>query len=180
MHIDAPFELVLFGGLGDLAQRKLLPALYLLHRDGRLPAGRIYSTTRREISPEAFTDRVRTALRQYVAAEFLEESSWQSFSERLHCLTVDLSDDTQYELLASGLMAGDINRIFYLATGSDLYTNIARGLHNSATDISNKRKKYNRKKEVQQKEIAQKKSNRTAGKERVQQNCHTPEMTLIT
>ena len=41
MDIDAPFELVLFGGLGDLALRKLMPALFLLDRDGRLPDGAI-------------------------------------------------------------------------------------------------------------------------------------------
>ncbi len=136
MHINAPFELILFGGLGDLAQRKLLPALYLLHRDGRLPAGRIYSTTRRDIGATDFAEMVRAALKRHVATEYLEESSWQSFSERLHCLTVDLSDEAQYSLLAGALMPGDINRIFYLATGSDLYTGIARGLHNSGLILS--------------------------------------------
>ena len=49
MHINAPFELVLFGGLGDLALRKLMPALYMLHRDGRLPDGVIYAVTRQDM-----------------------------------------------------------------------------------------------------------------------------------
>ena len=48
MHIDAPFELVLFGGLGDLALRKLMPALFLLESDGRLPDGAIYAVTRKK------------------------------------------------------------------------------------------------------------------------------------
>ncbi len=48
MQINDPFELILFGGLGDLARRKLLPALYMLHRDGRLGEGIICAVTRQQ------------------------------------------------------------------------------------------------------------------------------------
>ena len=66
MHIDAPFELVLFGGLGDLALRKLMPALFLLHRDGRLPDGKIYAVTRREMSRDDFVSRIESSLKAHV------------------------------------------------------------------------------------------------------------------
>ena len=66
MQIQAPFELVLFGGLGDLALRKLLPSMYLLQRDGRLSEGRIYCTTRHKMTDEEFIDTIRTAIRQHI------------------------------------------------------------------------------------------------------------------
>ncbi|MCY0964632.1 glucose-6-phosphate dehydrogenase [Parathalassolituus penaei] len=128
MNIQSPFELVLFGGLGDLAQRKLLPALYLLYRDGRLPEGRIISITRQALDHKAFLDVVRSALRTHVSSEYLEEKTWQEFSALLSCLTMDISDLAQYQILKAMLAPVDVNRMCYLATGSDLYTPVCRGL----------------------------------------------------
>lgn len=129
MQIQTPFELVLFGGLGDLSLRKLLPAMYLLHRDGRLPEGVIHCISRRALSPEEFSDMVRNALRQYVSAACLEEQNWQSFQACLRLVVLDISDIRQYDVLRQALLPGDINRVYYLATGSDLYTGICQGLH---------------------------------------------------
>ena len=72
MQIEAPFELVLFGGMGDLALRKLIPALFLLHRDGRLPEGLIYATTRQEMARDDFTARIENSVRSQVAADYLD------------------------------------------------------------------------------------------------------------
>ncbi|MDK2779345.1 MAG: glucose-6-phosphate dehydrogenase [Pseudomonadota bacterium] len=130
MHIQAPFELVLFGGLGDLAQRKLLPAMYLLHRDGRLPEGLIYCTSRRALSQQEFLEIVRTALRQHVPQACLEEQSWETFTGRLRLAEMDLSDEQGYQHLSQLLGPDDRNRLYYLATGSDLYTHVCQGLHN--------------------------------------------------
>ena len=98
MQIQAPFELILFGGLGDLAQRKLLPALYLLMRDGRLPDGKIISITRKEMPREEFLSTVRSALRAYVSSEYLEESAWAEYSSRLSCVALDLGVPEQYQI----------------------------------------------------------------------------------
>ncbi len=49
------FDLVIFGGTGDLAMRKLLPALYHRHRDGQFPAGsRIIAVGRQALSQEDY------------------------------------------------------------------------------------------------------------------------------
>ena len=58
MQISGPFELILFGGLGDLARRKLLPALYLLHRDGRLGDGIIGAVPRPQLDTDGFLARI--------------------------------------------------------------------------------------------------------------------------
>lgn len=128
MQIQAPFELILFGGLGDLAQRKLLPALYLLMRDGRLPEGRIISISRKDIPHEEFLGMVRSALRSYVSSEYLEESSWAEYASRLSCVALDISDPAQFQRLGEHLMPKDVNRVCYLATGSNLYTSVCEGL----------------------------------------------------
>ena len=137
MQIQAPFELVLFGGLGDLALRKLLPSMYLLQRDGRLSEGRIYCTTRHKMTDEEFIETIRTAIRQHIPSEYLEESNWQAFSERLHCVELDLSKTKAYGVLKKALLSGDPNRVYYLATGSSLYTPVCQGLHASDLIQSN-------------------------------------------
>lgn len=129
MQIQGPFELVLFGGLGDLAQRKLLPALYLLHRDGRLGNGLIFAVTRQSINQNDFSSRVLHALQQHVPSECFEEAQWQTFADRLRCVTLDLDQPLQYQQLKQALSPADVNRVYYLATGSELYTRICTGLH---------------------------------------------------
>jgi glucose-6-phosphate 1-dehydrogenase len=131
MHINAPYELVLFGGLGDLALRKLMPALYLLYRDGRLPSGRIFATTRQTLEREDFLARIEQALKSHLPSEYLELATWEGFSSCIHCLTIDLNNKQGYSDLVQALGSDDSNRVYYLATGSDLYTPICQGLHNS-------------------------------------------------
>lgn len=137
MQIQAPFELVLFGGLGDLAQRKLLPALYLLQRDGRLPDGRIYCLTRQALAHDDFIEKVRSALRQYIAAECLEETAWESFQKKICSVTLNVDDVAQFSALKQQLLPGDVNRVYYLATGSSLFTGICEGLHQAGLIQSN-------------------------------------------
>ena len=58
-----PFDMVIFGGTGDLAMRKLLPALYYRHRDGELHEhGRIIGVAREEMRREDFLARVVSLL----------------------------------------------------------------------------------------------------------------------
>lgn len=129
MQINAPFEVVLFGGLGDLALRKLMPALYLLHRDDRLGEGQIYAVTRRELPREDFIGRIESALKSHIASEYLELKTLDAFLERVFCLTLDVTDEAGYKALNTVLSQDDINRVYYMATGSDLYTHICQGLH---------------------------------------------------
>ena len=131
MHIDAPFELVLFGGLGDLALRKLMPALFLLHRDGRLPDGVIYAVTRRDIPRDAFVAKIESSIKSHVPSNYLEKEPVESFLEKVQCFTLDVNESKGYKALAKALSSDDINRLFYMATGSDLYTPICRGLHDA-------------------------------------------------
>lgn len=128
MHIDAPFELVLFGGLGDLSLRKLLPALYMLDRDKRLPEGAIYAVTRQVIERDAFKNQIESALKSHIKAEFLELSVMDAFVDKVHCLTMNVIENDDYENLKKVLSNDCANRLFYMATGSNLYTHVCQGL----------------------------------------------------
>src|ERR1043166_6829983 len=65
----APFDLVVFGGTGDLAFRKLLPALYLRHRDGQIPTdSRIIGAARAAVTNDHYREQGAAALAPHLPA----------------------------------------------------------------------------------------------------------------
>ena len=76
-------DIVLIGGTGDLAQRKLLPAIYNLFLDGLLPLeGRIIGYARREGSDETFRKAAAAAIKTHSRRPLYDEA-WDSLCERL-------------------------------------------------------------------------------------------------
>src|SRR5438128_11666168 len=75
-----PFDLVVFGGTGDLAFRKLLPALYHRHRDGQLPkVARIIGVSRRAMGDAEYRAAAKKALAEHVGKNDLDEDSVAGF-----------------------------------------------------------------------------------------------------
>lgn len=126
----APFDLVIFGGGGDLAQRKLLPALYYRHRAGQLlGSSRIIGVGRRELTRAAYRAQVRESCGRYVDRQDLDERAWDGFVERLDYLQLDAADGAGYQALAERLRAEpDHVRLFYLATLPELFAAICEHL----------------------------------------------------
>ena len=90
-----PFDLVIFGGTGDLAQRKLLPALFHRDRDQQFSEdSRIVAVSRSELTNKAFVALVRAALEQHLTKGDLEEAVWKRFSSRLHYVSLDVTTET--------------------------------------------------------------------------------------
>lgn len=116
-----PFILTIFGASGDLAWRKLLPALFDLHADGWLP-GRwaVIGLARSPLDDVAFRARARDGVARF-ARRPAEDSRWSAFAERLSYLQGDYADPAVYAALARRLHAFEaegperIHRIFYLA-----------------------------------------------------------------
>ena len=128
--ISEPFDFVVFGGGGDLARRKLLPALYHLDRQERLPPdGRIIAASRRTVDKAAYVALVEAACRESIGGEDFTAAVWQRFAARLTCVAVDVTDAASYGELAS-LLAGreQVVRVFYLATAPELFGGIATHL----------------------------------------------------
>ncbi len=121
-----PFDLIVFGATGDLAARKLLPALY--HRDlaGQLPTeARILAVSRRAQSSQDYGVVVEAALAAHVRPEDRKAENVARFLNRITYLSIDLRGEagwpTLHELLATGMARV---RAFYLAVSPDLFVPI--------------------------------------------------------
>ena len=128
-------QLVLFGAAGDLAHRKLIPALYDLHREGYLPKDvQIIGVDRKEMTGEQFTafalDAADTHGRFFPRDKDAED--WARFAARLSYLQADATDEASYARLDEHLGEvpddGDIHRVFYLSVAPFLVEAIVRGL----------------------------------------------------
>jgi glucose-6-phosphate 1-dehydrogenase len=124
------FDLVIFGGAGDLALRKLMPALYHRDLDEQLPAGcRIISVGRSPLTHDEFLAMVGDSLREKLPDSEYSAELWASFSQRLQYIKADALDPSSWQGLKSALEGfGDRIRVFYLATAPKLFGAIASGI----------------------------------------------------
>ncbi|MEC5385246.1 glucose-6-phosphate dehydrogenase [Uliginosibacterium sp. H3] len=124
----SPFDLVVFGGTGDLAARKLLPALY--HRDlaGQIPDdARIIGVSRRPLSREHYSTFVRESLDQFVKAADKNPAAIDRFVARTDYQPADAGSDEGWSELAALLAAGaERVRAFYFAVSPDLFAPISQ------------------------------------------------------
>ncbi|WP_062206862.1 glucose-6-phosphate dehydrogenase [Aureimonas sp. AU12] len=125
------FDYIVFGGNGDLAERKLLPALYHRDHDGQIPDGaRIIGASRTPISDEDYRAFARAALEEHVAETDRPAAAVDRFLSRLFYRQVDAKSETGWAEL-KGLLdeAGDERiRAFYLAVGPALFGDLASGI----------------------------------------------------
>ena len=123
------FDLILFGGNGDLAVRKLLPALYQRHAAGELPPrGRIVGVGRTEMSREEYVGLIKERCARHIGAAF-SEKTFQAFAERLHYVSAEVRGAEDLAPLAALLAGASAEvRVFYLSTAPDLFTVICKSL----------------------------------------------------
>jgi glucose-6-phosphate 1-dehydrogenase len=127
------FDLVIFGGTGDLAMRKLLPALYHRERDGQITGdSRIIAASRSDLARDAYLGIVEQALRDHLAGDEFNEDDWSRLRQRIHYVQADALDHDAWGDLVT-LLAGaeDRVRVAYLATAPSLFGPIATGLRNN-------------------------------------------------
>ena len=126
-------DLVIFGGTGDLSTRKLLPALFQLHRHqlaDRLH--RIIATGRGELDTEAFRKEARVNLERYLPENSWDENVWETFRDRLFYQQVDAAMADHYQSLGTLLDEGEApGRLYYLATLPSLYGAICQQLQHA-------------------------------------------------
>ncbi|UUX96555.1 glucose-6-phosphate dehydrogenase [Aquabacterium sp. J223] len=117
------FDLVLFGGTGDLAWRKLMPALFQAHRHGKLPpGGRILGVARDDRDDEHYRRLMGERLQEVDPGKRPSAEEWSRFAERLHYRPMDLSQPKDYAKLRAWLAERDADTVvFYLATAPHLF-----------------------------------------------------------
>ncbi|MEP7354338.1 MAG: glucose-6-phosphate dehydrogenase [Acidobacteriota bacterium] len=115
--------IVIFGASGDLAKRKLLPALYRLALDRFLPENfAIIGTSRTAMTDEEFRAKMRESVEKYSEDTSLDASLWSRFESNLHYVTGDLNDENLYTAL--GAKIAEIKHssvLFYLSTQPSYY-----------------------------------------------------------
>lgn len=126
-----PFDAVIFGGRGDLAMRKLLPALYYRHESRQLPdEGRIIGVGRRPLTDAQYRAWAEESCRAFIAPDEYDPSAWDGFAERLFYLAVDATSADGYAALAKVLERfPERVRMFYLATAPNLFARTCQGLN---------------------------------------------------
>ena len=124
------FDLVIFGGTGDLAMRKLLPALYHRERDGQISGdSRIIAASRGQLARKAYLARVEAALRANLPEGDFEEEHWKRLARRIDYAHADAAQHKNWDGLVKKLArAPDRLRVAYLATAPSLFGLIAKGL----------------------------------------------------
>ena len=136
-----PCILVIFGASGELARRKLLPAIYRLAESGLLPEPfAILAVARRTIATSAYRAQMRNAVGREVGGS-LDIATWERLENRLHYVSGDFDDEALYSRLSTTLV--DIgrqhgiaaNHLFYLATPPALFGTVGR--HLAAGDLAN-------------------------------------------
>jgi glucose-6-phosphate 1-dehydrogenase len=124
------FNLVLFGGTGDLSWRKLMPALFQAFRHGTLqPGGRIIGVARDDLSDAQYRDLIRTRFDQVDLAKRPSAEEFERFAALLHYQRMDLSKPDAYAALAARLNERPADTtVIYLATSPNLFTTICEQL----------------------------------------------------
>jgi glucose-6-phosphate 1-dehydrogenase len=124
-----PLDLVIFGGVGDLSVRKLLPALYMAHLHNNLPAAtRIHALGRQSWDRAAFVAFIQDKVRGFIEDKAFAEATWASFLDRLNYVSVDATQAQDFTALAAALQSGS-DRVYYLATAPTLFVGICANLH---------------------------------------------------
>jgi len=122
--LKKPFDLVLFGGTGDLSLRKLLPSMYRTFIEGEIPEGsRILVCSRKQ---EYFDDNdniIENAFKKFMPEDEYNEDSFKQFLKFVQPALVDVANyDNGWEKFKT-IFEGreDVSRIFYLAIIPSIY-----------------------------------------------------------
>ena len=126
----ASFDMLLFGATGDLALRKLVPALYRRHLAGHIGTGaRIVGVARTAQTREVYIAQIEETCRKYLKPEEFTPERWKSFTALVDYVTVDATQAQDFKKVATLLEGRDeVVRVIFLSTAPSLYTHICANL----------------------------------------------------
>src|SRR6478672_9718932 len=134
-RVPDPSTLVLFGATGDLAHRKVIPALYQLWRTNLLPHEFvILAIGRRPYTDDSLRQEFRASAEKYSRVLPLDEAAWRSFASRIRYQRMDFDDSAGYDELVTTLEAIDKEQnapghhLYYLATQPSAFAEIVAQL----------------------------------------------------
>jgi glucose-6-phosphate 1-dehydrogenase len=129
-----PAAFVIFGATGDLAQRKLLPAIYNLGLRGLLPSRfAVVGYARTEMTDDQYRNFARAAIESHSRTS-MDESYWPAFASMLRYHHGGFDDESHFHALSELLEGVDSehgtegNRVYYLSTPSSFFPVIVQGM----------------------------------------------------
>ena len=124
------FDLILFGGTGDLAWRKLMPALFQAFRHGTLPeGGRIIGVGRDNITTDQYRALMQARFDKVELAKRPSPDEFARFAALLEFVRMDLSKPEDYAALANTLRTRNATTVvMYVATAPGLFTTVCEHL----------------------------------------------------
>ncbi|HEY7859570.1 MAG TPA: glucose-6-phosphate dehydrogenase [Candidatus Nanopelagicales bacterium] len=143
-RVAGPCGLVLFGVTGDLARKKLMPAVYDLANRGLLPPGfALVGFARRDWADQDFALVVHDAVKQHARTEFREDV-WRELSEGLRFVSGDFGDAEAFDRLTHTV--ADLDRVrgtggnhaFYLSVPPSSFGPVVQQLKRSGLSVSPK------------------------------------------
>ncbi len=125
-----PFEIVVFGGTGDLARRKLLPSLYHRYRDGQISDdSRIVGVSRSKHSRADYQALIEANYHEFAKDEEFDPKLWAKFIKLVDYVSIDVMADKDWSALGGALTKdADLIRVFYLAMPPRMFADICEGL----------------------------------------------------
>jgi glucose-6-phosphate 1-dehydrogenase len=136
------FDLVFFGGTGDLVWRKLMPALFQAFRHDTLPeGGRIIGVGRDDLSDEQYRQKIQSRFEQVEGDKRPNPEEFARFASLLCYVRMDLSNPQAYAALSARLAERKTDHVvMYLSTAPSLFTTVceqlaAHGLNTPQTRI---------------------------------------------
>ena len=125
-----PFDLVIFGGTGDLARRKILPGLFRRFCAGQMPASaRIVGAARTDLDDGGYRQMVAEAIAEFGGGQKADAAQLDAFLETISYVAIDARGEAGWAELQA-LMAGD-DRVeaYYFSVSPALFGDLAERLH---------------------------------------------------
>ncbi|SHI29696.1 glucose-6-phosphate dehydrogenase [Wenxinia saemankumensis] len=124
------FDLVIFGGTGDLARRKILPGLFRRFIAGQMTGeSRVIGAARSELDDAGYRDLVCEAIAEFGGAE-KDSGRLEEFLARLHYVPIDATGEGGWSDLRD-LMRDGVVRAFYFSVAPSLFGALAERLHSN-------------------------------------------------
>jgi len=123
------FDLVIFGGTGDLARRKIFPGLYRRFMANQMnPESRIIGAARAALTEDDFRAQIAAALKEFVPADRLDDKVVHAFLAQIGYISINAREDSGWEKLKS-TMRDNVVRAFYFSVAPALFPDLAERLH---------------------------------------------------
>ncbi|HTL30186.1 MAG TPA: glucose-6-phosphate dehydrogenase [Tepidisphaeraceae bacterium] len=140
-----PCAIVIFGASGDLARRKLIPALYEMAREKLLPEKfTLVGYARTPMSDEEYRKECREAMQSFARTKPVDEKIWSRIESAIYYIPGDYGSDESHKKLAMKLRELDEkhgtegNRLFYLSTPPTTFGQIITSLGRCHSDYTSK------------------------------------------